>query len=107
MSEDENLKDEVKEKLNILSSGRYPHLMPISNARPIDKLDTISEVNTVDSLTSTDQSEEELELSGTVRSYRDRNSTNMLNKRIIETTDTKSIETTNRFKSVRVRNHCT
>lgn len=47
--------------------------MPISNAaRPIDKLDTISEVNTVTSLSNTDQSEEDLELSGVVRSYRDR-----------------------------------
>ncbi|KAI9560237.1 hypothetical protein GHT06_014251 [Daphnia sinensis] len=79
LSSESDLKDEFREKLHSLSVGRYPHLMTNAAARAIDKMDTITEVNSaeIDSLmglsdkSSSGQTEDELELSGTLRSYRE------------------------------------
>ncbi|XP_057365928.1 rac GTPase-activating protein 1-like [Daphnia carinata] len=79
LSSESDLKDEFREKLHSLSVGRYPHLMTNAAARPIDKMDTITEVNSaeIDSLmglsdkSSSGQTESDLELSGIVRSHRE------------------------------------
>lgn len=88
------MKQETKEKLSLLSYGRYPHLAMNSHARAIDKLDTIKEINSNESFSAisentsnlSNQELDDLELSGTVRSYRE---VNRLNKRIIKTVQTK------------------
>lgn len=75
LSEEDNIREETKEKLHFLNCGRYPHLNTNNNARPIDKLDTISEVNSSRTLSTKSEEEEQtiedLEISGAVRSYRD------------------------------------
>ncbi|KAK4029477.1 hypothetical protein OUZ56_022467 [Daphnia magna] len=79
LSSESDLKDEFREKLHSLSVGRYPHSMSNAAIRAMDKMETITEVDSaeIDSLmglsgkSSSGQTEDDLELSGTVRSYRD------------------------------------
>nr|CAH0104899.1 unnamed protein product [Daphnia galeata] len=80
VSSETNLNDAIIERLNSLDAGRYSH--PVNknaaNTRRSDKLETITEVNSAEltpsersSLSSSESSDETLELSGTVRSFRD------------------------------------
>lgn len=82
LSTETYLKDELIEKLNSLGPRRFPHLVNPTNARHVDKLETITEVNSAEldsvmassercSVSSSEPADEDLELSGTVRSYRD------------------------------------
>ncbi|EFX87554.1 hypothetical protein DAPPUDRAFT_96691 [Daphnia pulex] len=82
LSSETYLKDELIEKLNSLGPRRFPHLVNNTNARHVDKLETITEVNSAEldsvmassercSVSSSEPADEDLELSGTVRSYRD------------------------------------
>ena len=82
-SRETDIKEEIMEKLNCLGT-RKTHLMNNTNPRQISRLKTIDEVNSAEldsvmasshlssGMSDSDPTEEELELSGTVRSYRDR-----------------------------------
>lgn len=79
LSSETDLKDELIEKLQNLSAGRYPHLITSTTTRAIDKMETITEVNSaeMDSFAALSEksgsalNDDDLELSGTVRSYRE------------------------------------
>lgn len=79
LANEPHLKSESKEKLVHLSNlERYARLLDLNPPHlPTERLGTILEANSTDSLmsmiadTSEEKSEEDLELSGTVRSYRD------------------------------------
>lgn len=92
VSGETDLNDAIVERLNSLGTGRFPHIMNNTNARHTDKLETITEVNSAElnsvmtpsersSVSSSEPADEELELSGTVRSYRE---LHRLNKQLSE-----------------------
>ncbi len=111
LSSETYLKDEIIEKLNSLGPRRFPHLVNNTNVRHVDKLETITEVNSAEldsvmassersSVSSSEPADEDLELSGTVRSYRDLHRLKKQFSELVPSVD----QTSNRVKDDSVSN---
>jgi len=112
LSSETYLKDEIIERLNSLGPRRFPHLVNNTNVRHIEKLETITEGNSAEldsvmassdrsSVSNSEPADEDLELSGTVRSYRD---LHRLNKQFSKLVSSEKEQTSKRVKNASVSN---